>query len=112
MNLWRLIGLRAPAAVLSVVMLGLSVAVPLLDRELPSTGPGVESEHDPGSCVEGHDHTVCSQFGKTRLLPTRSVAVASALPGIRSRGASANPAGPVQARTHLTPSPRAPPIPS
>ncbi len=61
---------KAPtAAILSLFVVLLSVTAPLLDVDLFSAGTGVESEHDPSSCVRGHDHTVCQQVITLKLAP-------------------------------------------
>lgn len=48
---------------LSLLMLTLSVAVPVLEQGTLLHQPVVESEHAPGDCPSGHDHTVCTQVG-------------------------------------------------
>jgi hypothetical protein len=63
---------RAVASVLATVMVTLSVCVPLLEREEQSHGPMVESEHSASTCVQGHDHTICTQHGASRQLPSHA----------------------------------------
>ena len=48
---------------LSLLLLTLSAAVPVLERSELVHEPVVESEHKPGECPSGHDHTVCTQVG-------------------------------------------------
>ena len=56
--------LRRYASVgISLLMLTLSVAVPVLGRADLVDQPVAESEHNPGECPPGHDHTVCTQVG-------------------------------------------------
>ena len=62
---------RTVAPVLATVMLVLSVAVPMLDRD-PSATPVLESHH-VASCVMGHDHTICVQASASRAHPTHEV---------------------------------------
>jgi len=46
---------------LSLLLLTLSVAVPLLERADLVHEPVVESEHSSEQCPPAHDHTVCTQ---------------------------------------------------
>lgn len=48
---------------LSLLMLTLSVAIPVLEQGTLLHHPVVESEHAPGDCPSGHDHTICTQVG-------------------------------------------------
>ncbi len=48
---------------ISLLMLTLSVAVPLLEQSDFENEPVAESEHNPGECPTGHDHTICTQVG-------------------------------------------------
>ena len=61
---------RATAATLSVAMLALSVAIPVLERAELVHQPVVESEHNPATCLRGHDHTVCTQVGASFSAPS------------------------------------------
>lgn len=61
------------AAVISVLMLTLSVAVPVLEQGALFSHPVAEAEHDPGECPSGHDHTVCTQVGANFAFEGRSV---------------------------------------
>ena len=54
---------RTCATSVATVLVVLSVLVPLLDRGERVGRPTLESEHDAATCVRGHDHTVCTQFG-------------------------------------------------
>jgi hypothetical protein len=78
---------KALSATLSVLMLTLSTAVPLLDRAEVTEHTVIESGHDPATCPRGHDHTICTQVGanlsavaaRTERTPTR-IAVTAAPP--------------------------------
>lgn len=59
---------RLLASAITALLVVLSVAVPMLDAHRAGRGPVVESEHNPSTCVVGHDHTVCAQFGNNRAL--------------------------------------------
>jgi hypothetical protein len=52
-------------------MVCLSVAVPMLDKAEGMGLPVVESEHNASTCVQGHDHTVCTQYGASRHAPSQ-----------------------------------------
>lgn len=54
---------------ISLLMLMLSVAVPLLERADLSHETVVESEHNPLRCPPAHDHTVCTQASANHTLP-------------------------------------------
>ena len=54
---------RVLAPVLATLLMVLSVAVPVLDAGEKGPGAVVESEHNPSTCVRGHDHTICTQLG-------------------------------------------------
>lgn len=56
------------SAGLSLLMLTLSVAVPVLEQDALFGLPIVENEHSPGDCPSGHDHTVCTQVGANLAL--------------------------------------------
>lgn len=60
------------AAGISALMLTLSVAVPVLDEGTLFDQPIVESEHGPGDCPSGHDHTVCTQFSANLAIDGRA----------------------------------------
>ncbi|MDH3270968.1 MAG: hypothetical protein OEN56_06525 [Gemmatimonadota bacterium] len=51
------------SAVIALLMLTLSVAVPVIEQGALFDRPVVEAEHEPGDCPSGHDHTVCTQVG-------------------------------------------------
>ena len=61
----RTVGLARKGASLgiSLLMLTLSLAVPVLERSDLVNGPVTESEHDPVTCPTVHDHMVCTQVG-------------------------------------------------
>lgn len=54
---------RGIALGISLLMLTLSIAVPLMEQSELVNSPVVESEHNPAECPSGHDHTVCTQVG-------------------------------------------------
>jgi hypothetical protein len=58
---------------ISLLMLTLSVAVPVLERGSFFDRPIVEREHNPGDCPSGHDHTVCTQVGANLSLEAASI---------------------------------------
>jgi hypothetical protein len=55
---------------ISVLMLGLTVAVPMLERGELADRPVAESSHAPGTCPTAHDHTVCTQVGANASAPS------------------------------------------
>lgn len=58
---------------ISVLMLALSVAVPVLEQSELFAHPVAEAEHNPGECPSGHDHTVCTQVGANLAFEGRAV---------------------------------------
>ena len=56
------------APVLATFTLVTSVLVPVLDAGERHVGAILESEHDPATCVWGHDHGLCTQVGASRSL--------------------------------------------
>jgi hypothetical protein len=54
---------------ISVLMLTLSIAVPVLERADLVAEPVAESEHDPDACPPPHDHTICTQVSASFSLP-------------------------------------------
>lgn len=54
---------RALSVGLSLLMLTLSGVVPIMERADLDSRTVAESEHNPGQCPRGHDHTICTQFG-------------------------------------------------
>jgi len=63
MNRKRDVVRRHFSAGLAVLMLSLSVAVPMLERDGFTADSAVESQHDPARCGHGHDHRICAQVG-------------------------------------------------
>ncbi len=61
------------AAVISALMLTLSVAVPVLEQGALFSHPVAEAEHNLGECPSGHDHTVCTQMGANFAFEGRAV---------------------------------------
>lgn len=51
------------SAGIALLMLTLGMAVPVLEQDSIFHRPVVESEHNPGECPSGHDHTICTQVG-------------------------------------------------
>ncbi len=54
---------------ISLLMLTLSVAVPVLEQFDMAGEPVAESEHNPATCPPAHDHTVCTQVGANLAAP-------------------------------------------
>ena len=48
---------------ISLLMLTLSLAIPVLERSELVNGPVAESEHDSATCPTAHDHRICTQVG-------------------------------------------------
>ena len=48
---------------LSLLMLAMSLAGPVMERSEIVGGPVAESEHDPATCPTAHDHRICTQVG-------------------------------------------------
>ena len=61
----RIVGLARKGASLgiSLLMLAMSLAVPVVERAEMVDGPVAESEHDPATCPTAHDHRICTQVG-------------------------------------------------
>lgn len=70
------------AAGISVLMLTLSVAVPVLEQGALFAQPVAESEHNSGECPSGHDHTVCTQVGANLALKGHAVESPEAPSGV------------------------------
>lgn len=102
---------RAIAPLLAILVLGASVAAPLLDaRERPGIRQ-VESEHDPAACAVLHDHAACTQLVKSFGQPSWGASTPAGV-GVSSRGERVPPLVAFAHRTHSSaPSPRAPPPP-
>jgi hypothetical protein len=49
-----------------------SVVVPLLDRAERIAVPVVESEHNASTCVQWHDHRICTQYSTNHQSPSDS----------------------------------------
>jgi len=54
---------RPIGLLLCALILGSSVAAPLLERGGFLAHAAVESEHDPATCAHPHDHRICTQVG-------------------------------------------------
>jgi hypothetical protein len=61
---------QAVSVGLSAVMLVIWISVPLLERSDLVNDPVVESEHNPSTCLPGHDHTVCTQVVANLAAPS------------------------------------------
>jgi len=48
---------------LTLLILTLSIAVPLMETSEIADATVIESEHNPAECPTAHDHTVCTQVG-------------------------------------------------
>lgn len=59
---------------ITTLMLLVSVALPVLERSEVVNEPVAESEHEPGTCPTGHDHTVCTQVGANAAAPVNATA--------------------------------------
>jgi hypothetical protein len=57
---------------LCALILGSSVAVPLMERGGFFAHATLESEHDPATCAHRHDHRVCTQVGANLALAART----------------------------------------
>jgi hypothetical protein len=55
---------------IAVLMLGVTVAVPMLERGEMADRPVAESSHAPGTCPRAHDHSVCTQVGANVSAPS------------------------------------------
>lgn len=78
------------ATVISVLMLTLSVAVPVLEKGALFSHPVAEAEHNPGECPAGHDHTVCTQVGANFAFEGRSLDNPGHSDGVTSSAPSAD----------------------
>ena len=58
---------------ISVLIMTLSVAIPVLEKGTLLHHPVVEQEHAPGDCPSAHDHTICTQVGGDPPLHTSAV---------------------------------------
>jgi hypothetical protein len=58
---------------MSLLMLVMTVAIPVLERSELVNQPVAESEHNPATCPTGHDHTVCTQIGANAAAPAARV---------------------------------------
>jgi hypothetical protein len=54
---------RGFALSLTMLLLTLSIAVPLMETSEVADSTVIESEHNPAECPPSHDHTVCTQVG-------------------------------------------------
>ena len=61
---------QAVSVGLSAVMLVIWISVPLLERADLVNESVMESEHNPSTCLPGHDHTVCTQVVANLAAPS------------------------------------------
>ena len=64
---------RTVSVWLSAAILGVAVAVPLLERADLVHEPVMESEHNPATCPPAHDHTVCTTVAASFAAPSSPV---------------------------------------
>lgn len=65
---------RTVSSALALLTLGLSVAVPVMERGTIVGATAVESHHDPARCAHHHDHRLCTQVSANLSLATGTVA--------------------------------------
>lgn len=101
---------RRPIAVLlAVALVGLSVAVPLLDRGARTGAWVIHGEHPLSSHPHAHDHTICTQHGAGSL-PQLAVVDVPRAPDVDVLPSPAFDAR-IHSRVHATPlRSRAPPL--
>jgi hypothetical protein len=54
---------------LSFALLGVSIALPVLDAREGSEVASIEAIHDLGRCSSQHDHAACSQLASSHAVP-------------------------------------------
>lgn len=75
---------RLMTALLGLLVLGATIAPPLLDAGERPGEVRVESEHDPAQCAVLHDHAACAQLAKSFATPgDRSASPIRIATGIR-----------------------------
>lgn len=79
---------RASALALACLVTALGAAVPLLDRGAGHELPAFEPEGARATCVLGHDHGICTQYGANPLAPAAALLSARPLPVRRAAPAS------------------------
>lgn len=99
----------ALAAGLSMLMLTLSVAVPVLEQGSLFHHPVAESAHNPGECPSGHDHTICTQVGANLAIDTNDVDGPQAPSAVSLSAVEGHRALPTRTLGRANPS-RAPPL--
>lgn len=60
---------RGVSGALSFALLGVSIALPVLDAWERSEVASIEAAHDVGSCSSQHDHAACSQLASSHAVP-------------------------------------------
>ena len=70
MNSGDTISRRCFNTALAALMLTLSVVLPVLDRVDVTPEPVAESGHTPAECLQGHDHSICTQVGANHAAAT------------------------------------------
>ena len=102
---------RLQAALFGLLVLGATVAPPLLDAGERPGEVRVESEHDPGRCAVLHDHAACAQLAKSFAIPGDGAPIDTRIATIIS-GVQPRLGLDVDLRAYTpSPAPRAPPIP-
>jgi hypothetical protein len=100
---------RSLSAAIVLLTLGLSVAVPVMERGTLVGETAVESHHDPSRCAHAHDHRVCTQVGAN--LSLASAKTGHRLPHLLVRATAPAAAETTPSRsTREGPPPRAPPL--
>ena len=69
MRRMRTLARRAWVGPLAALFFTTGIAAPLMESLPGSDGPVVESQHEPGECVPGHDHTLCILINAGSVLP-------------------------------------------
>lgn len=93
---------------MSFTLLGVSVALPVLDAREGSDTPSIEAAHDPGRCSIHHDHAACSQLARSHAVQTGPSASPDLGPEIEKAAVVRNEAPRVVGRC-TSALPRAPP---
>ena len=65
---------RGASLGISLLMLAVSLAIPVLERSELVNRPVLESEHDPATCPTAHDHRICTQVGGNLSAPSKAQA--------------------------------------
>lgn len=60
---------RGVGVALSFALLGVSIALPVLDAQEGSEVASIEAVHELGRCSSQHDHAACSQLASSHAVP-------------------------------------------